>query len=411
MSETTGMEQLLRAAVQSGAQSLLIKAGDVFRARIDGELVRLSEKPFTPEDTRRIALQLLPDETARNRIDELTDRDFAWDMEDLARFRVNILRQRNTLAVVMRVIPWDIPNVEGLNLPTVLRDLADLENGLILVTGSTGSGKSTTQAAMVGWINENRKKHIITLEDPIEFRHRNADGTVTQREVGRDTNTFRSGLRTALRQDPDVILIGEMRDPETLAIALEAAETGQLVISTFHASTALGTLSRMMAMFPADDEEVASILRRELQEPGDKRIWYLAEAFRRGWSVDQVFEHTWIDRWWLVQIEDLVREEAGLRDAAALAEVVTLAHRRGEDIGTADVLARYARWRRADTAQLAVATDALNRLFSSDNPVLRLGRDLGLGAVNAAPMLRRAFMREAAGLTGDLPRLLAGTPL
>ena len=250
------MEQLLRAAVQSGAQSLLIKAGDVFRARIDGELVRLSEKPFTPEDTRRIALQLLPDETARNRIDELTDRDFAWDMEDLARFRVNILRQRNTLAVVMRVIPWDIPNVEGLNLPPVLADLADLENGLILVTGSTGSGKSTTQAAMVGWINHNRKKHIITLEDPIEFRHRNADGTVTQREVGRDTNTFRSGLRTALRQDPDVILIGEMRDPETLAIALEAAETGQLVISTFHASTALGTLSRMMAMFPADDEEV-----------------------------------------------------------------------------------------------------------------------------------------------------------
>ncbi len=263
MSESTGMEQLLRAAVQSGAQSLLIKAGDVFRARIDGELVRLSEKPFTPEDTRRIALQLLPDETARNRIDELTDRDFAWDMEDLARFRVNILRQRNTLAVVMRVIPWDIPNIEGLNLPPVLRDLADVENGLILVTGSTGSGKSTTQAAMVGWINHNRKKHIITLEDPIEFRHRNADGTVTQREVGRDTNTFRSGLRTALRQDPDVILIGEMRDPETLAIALEAAETGQLVISTFHASTALGTLSRMMAMFPAEDEE---IVRKRITE-------------------------------------------------------------------------------------------------------------------------------------------------
>jgi twitching motility protein PilT len=257
------VEQLLEAAVESGAQSLLIKAGDVFRARIDGELVQLSDKPFTPEDTRRIALQLLPDERSRQRIDELTDRDFAYDMENLARFRVNVLRQRGTLMVVMRVIPWDIPGFEELNLPPVLEDLSAHENGLILVTGATGSGKSTTQAAMVDWINRNQKKHVITLEDPIEFRHRNLQGTVTQREVGRDTNTFRSGLRTALRQDPDVILIGEMRDPETLGIALEAAETGQLVISTFHAATTLGTLSRIMAMFPAEDEEM---VRERLSE-------------------------------------------------------------------------------------------------------------------------------------------------
>ncbi len=250
------MEQLLEAAVESGAQSLLIKAGDVFRARIDGELVKLSEKPFTPEDTRRIALQLLPEEEAGDGIDQLTDRDFAWDMEDLARFRVNILRQRDTLMIVMRVIPWEIPDFEQLRLPTVLEELASHEHGLILVTGATGSGKSTTQAAMVDYINRNQKKHVITLEDPIEFRHRNLEGTITQREVGRDTETFRTGLRTALRQDPDVILIGEMRDPETLGIALEAAETGQLVISTFHAATALGTLSRIMAMFPSDDEEI-----------------------------------------------------------------------------------------------------------------------------------------------------------
>ncbi len=257
------MEQLLEAAVESGAQSLLIKAGDVFRARIDGDLVKLSEKPFTPEDTRRIALQLLPDEKSRDRIDELTDRDFAWDMEDLARFRVNILRQRDTLMIVMRVIPWEIPDFEQLRLPEVLSTLSDHEHGLILITGATGSGKSTTQAAMVDYINRNHRKHVITLEDPIEFRHRNDQGTITQREVGRDTETFRSGLRTALRQDPDVILIGEMRDPETLGIALEAAETGQLVISTFHAATALGTLSRIMAMFPSEDEE---IVRERLAE-------------------------------------------------------------------------------------------------------------------------------------------------
>jgi twitching motility protein PilT len=259
----SGMEQLLKAAVEAGAQSLLIKAGDVFRARIDGELVRLSEKPFTAEDTRRIAQQLLPERDIRENIDQLTDRDFAWHLENLARFRVNILRQRGTLMVVMRVIPWDIPSVEQLNLPEVLETLADTDSGLILVTGSTGSGKSTTQAAMVGWINRHRKKHVITLEDPIEYRHDDHQGTVTQREVGRDTRSFRTGLRTALRQDPDVILIGEMRDAETLGIAMEAAETGQLVISTFHAATSLGTLSRVMAMFPADDEQT---VRKRLAE-------------------------------------------------------------------------------------------------------------------------------------------------
>lgn len=259
----SGMEQLLRAAVEAGAQSLLIKAGDVFRARIDGDLVRLSEKPFTPEDTRRIVRQLLPEDELREDLESITDRDFAWHLQDLARFRVNILRQRGTLMVVMRVIPWHIPSIEELHLPEVLEDLADLESGLILVTGATGSGKSTTQAAMVGWINQHRKKHLITLEDPIEYRHSDHMGTVTQREVGRDTRSFRTGLRTALRQDPDVILIGEMRDAETLGIAMEAAETGQLVISTFHAATALGTLSRVMAMFPADDEE---IVRKRLTE-------------------------------------------------------------------------------------------------------------------------------------------------
>jgi len=265
MSDTgqSGMEQLLRAAVEAGAQSLLIKAGDVFRARIDGDLVRLSEKPFTPEDTRRIVRQLLPEEELREDLDSITDRDFAWHLQDLARFRVNILRQRGTLMVVMRVIPWHIPSIEELNLPEVLEELADTDSGLILVTGATGSGKSTTQAAMVGWINQHRKKHLITLEDPIEYRHSDHLGTVTQREVGRDTRSFRTGLRTALRQDPDAILIGEMRDAETLGIAMEAAETGQLVISTFHAATALGTLSRVMAMFPADDEE---IVRKRLTE-------------------------------------------------------------------------------------------------------------------------------------------------
>ncbi len=250
-----GAEPLLRAAVESGAQSLLIKAGDVFRARVHGRMVRLSETPFTPEDTRRIASQILPEEH-RERIDQITDYDFAWELSPSARFRVNILRQQGSVMVVMRVIPWEVPTIDDLGLPEVLKEIADLDNGLVLVTGATGSGKSTTQAAMLGWINRNRRKHIVTLEDPIEYRHRNELSTVTQREIGADTASFRVGLRHALRQDPDVILIGEMRDSDTIEIAIEAAETGQLVISTFHAPTAIATLGHFMAMFPGDNEEL-----------------------------------------------------------------------------------------------------------------------------------------------------------
>lgn len=248
------MEDMLKAAVQSGAQSLLVKAGDVFRARVDGRLVRLSETPFTAEDTRRMAKRVLPDDVDEERLDELHDLDFSWELKDTARFRVNLLRQRGTIMLVMRVLPWTIPSFEDLRLPPILADLADLEHGLILVTGATGSGKSTTQAAMVDWINRNRQKHVITLEDPIEYRHENRTGSVTQREVGRDTDRFRTGLRMALRQDPDVILIGEMRDAETLETALEAGETGQLVVSTYHAATAVGTLGRLLAMLKGEED-------------------------------------------------------------------------------------------------------------------------------------------------------------
>ncbi|MFQ5689381.1 MAG: type IV pilus twitching motility protein PilT [Gemmatimonadota bacterium] len=250
------MHRFVRAAVARGAQSLHIKAGDVFRARIHGELVALSESPFSREDTRRITLSLLPNETLRSRLDEIRDLDFAWEIEDLARFRVNILQQRGSFMVVMRVIPWRVPTFEELNLPPVLADVADMEQGMVLVTGATGVGKSTTQAAIVGWVNRHRKKHIITLEDPIEYWHENELSTVTQREIGTDTESFRRGLRAALRQDPDIILIGEMRDLEAAEIALEAAETGHLLISTLHAPTATGALKHLISLFPDQQEEV-----------------------------------------------------------------------------------------------------------------------------------------------------------
>ena len=257
------MENLIRAAVDKGASTLHIKAGDVFRARIKADLIKLSEEPFTNEEVQDLALTLLPDQALRDRIDEITDHDFAWELPDVARFRVNILRQRGSSMIVMRVIPWEVPGFEELCLPDVLADIADQPDGLVLVSGATGQGKSTTQAAMIDWVNRNRMKHIITLEDPIEYWHENIQSTVTQREIEHDTESFRTGLRSALRQDPDVILIGEMRDVDTFETAFEASETGHLVISTMHANTTIGAITHLLAMFP---DSKAGLVRRRLAD-------------------------------------------------------------------------------------------------------------------------------------------------
>ena len=254
------METLIRAAVDKGAATLHIKAGDVFRARIKDDLVKLSDEPLSDEDVLGLALTLLPDQALKDHVGEITDYDFAWQMKDVARFRVNLLRQRGSFMVVMRVIPWEVPGFDELGLPAVFADIASQPDGLVLVSGATGQGKSTTQAAMIDWVNRNRMKHIITLEDPIEYWHENIQSTVTQREIERDTETFRTGLRSALRQDPDVILIGEMRDVETFETAFEASETGHLVISTMHANTAIGAITHILSMFP--DFKDALVRRR-----------------------------------------------------------------------------------------------------------------------------------------------------
>ncbi len=254
------METMIRAAVDKGAATLHIKAGDQFRARIKADLVKLSEEPLSDEDVLGLALTLLPDPALKDRIHDITDYDFAWEMADVARFRVNILRQRGSFMIVMRVIPWEVPGFDELHLPAVLTDIAGQPDGLVLVSGATGQGKTTTQAAMIDWVNRNRMRHIITLEDPIEYWHENIRSTVTQREIERDTESFRTGLRSALRQDPDVILIGEMRDVETYETAFEASETGHLVISTMHSNTAVGAINHILSMFP--DFKDALVRRR-----------------------------------------------------------------------------------------------------------------------------------------------------
>ena len=253
------MEQIIKAAVERGASDLHIKAGDVFRARINGRLMPLTKQALTPEQTRSIALQLLPNDEARAKLDTVQDYDCSWGAPGIGRFRVSILRQRSSFMIVMRVIPVDVPSFEKLAVPPVLTRIAEAERGMVLVTGVTGSGKSTTMAALINHINQHQNKHVLTLENPIEFLHRDLQSSITQREIGVDTENFGAGLRAALRQDPDVILIGEMRDAETIETAMKAAETGHLLVSTLHTPDAQSTVMRIIAMFPAEEQEIVRV--------------------------------------------------------------------------------------------------------------------------------------------------------
>jgi twitching motility protein PilT len=253
------MIEIFKAAIQRGASDLHIKAGDYLRARITGELVPMTQQRLTPDQVKQICLQLIQHQHQRDRIDELTDYDCSWSAPGVGRFRVNLLRQRGTLMAVLRVIPIEIPNFEALKLPPILSAMSMVERGMILVTGVTGSGKSSTLAAMIGHINATRKKHIITLENPIEFLHRDLNCSITQREIGTDTDNFDTGLKAALREDPDVILIGEMRDTETIDTAMKAAETGHLVFSTLHTTNAVQTVSRIIAVFPPHEQAMVRV--------------------------------------------------------------------------------------------------------------------------------------------------------
>src|SRR5512133_3873826 len=253
------MEKIIKAAVDRGASDLHIKAGDVFRARINGDLVALTKQALTPEQTRSIALHLMNNEEDKAKLDSILDYDCSWSAPGIGRFRVNLMKQRGSFSIIMRVIPWEVPTFDKLGLPPVLAKIAETERGMVLVTGVTGSGKSSTMAALINYINTRESRHILTLENPIEFLHRDVQSSVTQREIGSDTADFKMGLRAALRQDPDVIMIGEMRDAETVDTAIKAAETGHLLISTLHTPDAQSTILRIMAMFPPEEQEVVRI--------------------------------------------------------------------------------------------------------------------------------------------------------
>jgi twitching motility protein PilT len=248
------IDKLLQTVVNRKASDLHITVGQPPVLRLDGRLKKLETKVLTPEDTVALMKSIAPDRSQQE-LQEVGGSDFGFAFGDMARFRVSIFKQKGYVGMVLRQIPKKLMTFEDLGTPRVLKDLILRPRGLVLVTGPTGSGKTTTLAAMIDYLNENIDHHIITIEDPIEFYHTHKKSTVNQRELGVDVPSFAEAIRRALRQDPDVILVGEMRDLETIEAAITAAETGHIVLATLHTTGAQGTINRIIDVFPTNQQE------------------------------------------------------------------------------------------------------------------------------------------------------------
>ncbi|HLU20934.1 MAG TPA: type IV pilus twitching motility protein PilT [Bacillaceae bacterium] len=251
--DENSIHYLLQKAFELQASDLHITVGVPPIMRINGVLKKFGENRITQDQSEAIAQEMIP-EHLWNVYIEKGELDFSYGLQGVSRFRVNVFRQRSSSALAIRVVPTEIPSMEQLNLPPIVRKIAEKPQGLVLVTGPTGSGKSTTLASMIDYMNKTMRKHIITLEDPIEYMHKHQLCVIDQREVGLDTLNFANGLRSALRQDPDVILVGEMRDLETIQTAITAAETGHLVLGTLHTSGAVSTVNRIIDVFNGDQQ-------------------------------------------------------------------------------------------------------------------------------------------------------------
>ena len=300
------VNDLLTIAVEAGASDLHLKVGNAPMMRLRGELVPVVDDfRLTHENTVAMAAALMTAQ-ARERFKESLDVDVAYAVPGLGRFRCSVFQQRGTVGLVLRVIPMQVTKFDDLDLPPVIRTIAEEERGLVLVSGTTGSGKSTTLAAMVDHVNHTKRVHIMTVEDPIEFLHRDVRAIINQREVATDTRSFAAAMRAALRQDPDVILVGEMRDFETIETALLAAETGHLVLSTLHTLDATETINRIIAVFPPHQQkqirlQLASVLKAVIsmrlvpRADGQGRVpaveVLVATAFIRDCIVDKEKTH------------------------------------------------------------------------------------------------------------------------
>jgi len=265
------LNDILKVAVKGGASDIHLKSGLPPMFRVDGALVPLKNgERMMPDEIQQMALDIM-NPTQKDRFEEHREADLAYGVAGLGRFRVNVFQQRGSIGIVLRVIPFGVKTLDQLHLPKVVERISEEHRGLILVTGTTGSGKSTTLAAMIEQINSNRTCHIMTIEDPIEFLIRDRRSIVNQREIGVDSHSFANALRAALRQDPDVILVGEMRDFETIETALTAAETGHLVMSTLHTLDATETISRIISVFPPHQQnqvrlQLAAILKAVISQ-------------------------------------------------------------------------------------------------------------------------------------------------
>ncbi|MBB5351149.1 twitching motility protein PilT [Haloferula luteola] len=260
------IDRLFQYLVSSGGSDLHLAEGQAPKTRVHGAVTPIPDEPILEHDTIRRMLEEICDPKAFEHYLESGDLDFAYEMDEESRFRCNYLKQKNGLGAVFRLIPTEIMTMEQLGVPEVVKRFAQIRSGLILVTGPTGSGKSTTLAAILDYINTNFNRHIITIEEPIEFVHRNKSSIFTQREVPIQTPSFADGLRAALREDADIVLVGEMRDLETISLALTAAETGLLVFGTLHTNNARKTVDRIIDVFPADQQsQVRTMLAASLR--------------------------------------------------------------------------------------------------------------------------------------------------
>jgi len=280
------LDEILTEMVEREGSDLHVKTGRPPLMRISGDLLPTEHDTLGDEEVRQALDAIMPDESKKS-FETLKDADFSYEIADLGRFRVNVFVQKGKAGAVFRYIPMKIPSIDEMQLPPVLKDIASAKQGLVLVTGPTGSGKSTTLASIINHINENSPTHIMTIEDPVEFVYEDKKATINQREVGRDTSDFKMALRAALRQDPDVILMGEMRDQESIEIAMHAAETGHLVFSTLHTNDASQTIDRVMNTFPPEAQtHVREMLALVLNGIISQRLVLRADGTGRIASVE-----------------------------------------------------------------------------------------------------------------------------
>jgi len=285
----SSLQEILTYAVKHGASDVHLTVNSPPAVRIDGTIRFFNSDPLTPKETLAFAQEIMkPDE--KDRFLKTGDHDLAYGVSGLGRFRVNVLRQRGSVGIVMRHVRGKILDFTTLHLPKAMETIAEMNRGLILITGTTGSGKSTTLASIIDWINQRHSLHVVTLEDPIEYLHTNKKSIVTQREVSIDTKDFQVALRAAMREDPDVILIGEMRDPETFQAAMSAAETGHLVFSTLHTTNAMLTMDRILDLFPSNQhDQVRSQLSLQLRAAVAQRLLPTADGKGRVPAIEVMF--------------------------------------------------------------------------------------------------------------------------